>query len=136
MPKANNGDSTSRRGLLRLTAALSMAAAMPAVATEESPLISACAEFIRIETARCTLFDTIDDEGVRDPLLDELAEEQEPYFEMIMTMLASSPAEHRARAEAFAAMCNGEVFEDAESGCWNHRFAAALVRDLVATGAA
>lgn len=120
--------------MLRLGAIFPVAAVFPLaapVASPQSGLIEACAEFVRLETARITLIETIEDENERAPSLEALEVQQEPVFERIIGLRAVTAEDHAARAAAFATMCDGEVFEGIASGCWDRMFAAALVRDMV-----
>ena len=133
MPKAKNGDSTSRRGLLRLTAFCSVAAVFPLgapAAAPQSGLIEVCADYVRLEKARIALFERIEDENERASMVEPFDAQQEPLFERIINLRAVTAEEHVARATAFATMCDGEVFDGLESGCWDRMFAAAMVRDL------
>jgi hypothetical protein len=96
-----------------------------------SQLREACAEYVRLENKRVALFDHVPDDDARAPLHAALSAQQEPFFERIIALRAVSAEDHRARAEAAAAMCDGEIFDHLGEGCWDRMIVAALVRDMV-----
>ena len=134
MPKADNDDSTPRHRLLGIGTVAPSAVVLKFPARTVSPrsaLIAVCDAFIALERRKIRLFDDIEDDRQREPLLKRIDTAQNPLVNQISAALAVTVQDHRARAAALAAMSSGWRFEKADGGCWDDMMVAALVRDLV-----
>ena len=137
MPKAARTPTTSRRSVLAAAPGLILAAAAPAAVaapSDDAELIGLCDRFIALQERIVATHSgapfgsaaSLAAEQDREALLDA----QDPLFDRICALQATTPAGILARARMLRSWDLELEDNGAEGGYWNHRMVWSLVRDL------